>query len=243
MIIMTAPAIFYPPHQDDCTLSYGVDVINHLRAGRRVIIVLYTDGKGSFVQKVLNRETDPTTGNPYSSAYWGGYHSPSREGYSPLSDDEFSQARTNEYKSECPQLGVLPADVLVDFATTIDKEGLKTLIRKYEALYPGASHKAMSYYDTAIAHAASGQALNELYNAGEVSDARFYICRGDWAKSRPGSIVTPGADMSVLLKRAARCYEAWNPAQGSFAIGYHSVWYEFNEMLANPQNKVHKPNE
>lgn len=45
--------------------------------------------------------------------------------------------------------------------------------------------------------------------------------------------------MDTLLKRAARCYSAWNPSAGSFAIGYHSVYYQFEAMLANPKNKVH----
>lgn len=142
---VTGPAIFYSPHQDDETLSYAVDIIKHLRAGRRVIVVLYTDGKGSFVQDVLNRKIDPNTGNPYSSAYWGGYHSPTREGYTPLTDDDFSKARTDEFKSACAQLGVLPEDIITDFVDAFNIENVKTLIRKYEALYPSASHKAMSY--------------------------------------------------------------------------------------------------
>jgi hypothetical protein len=142
MMKMIAPAIFYSPYQDDVTLTYGVDIIKHLRAGRRVIIVLYTDGQGSFVQDCLNGVS--------SSNYWGGTHNPSLEGYSLLSNADFANARTKEYLSEGPQLGVNPSDVIVDFADTVDKAGLKTLIRKYEVLYPGFSHKVMSYYDTAM---------------------------------------------------------------------------------------------
>ena len=237
-----ATYIFYSPHQDDEALSYAVLIRNLIRAGHTVIMVLYTDGKGSFVQKVLNREIDPSTGNPYSSNYWGGYHSPTREGYNPLSDDEFSQARTNEFKASVAQLGVSPANTFVDpVDATVDN--LKTLIRKYEALYPNAIHCGMSHLDTAESHNVSGKALKQLHASNEIVSPILVVCRGDWAETRPGTVVglTNSADLT-LLKRSARVYEAWNPVAGSFAIGYHSVWYQFQAVLANPQYKWHGPN-
>jgi LmbE family N-acetylglucosaminyl deacetylase len=97
MIIMTAPAIFYSPHQDDEVLSMSVDILNHVAAGREVIVVLYTTGKGSFVQDVLN-------GNG-TSAYWGTLHNPYLEGYEELTDDDFSVDRNREFQSSLGQLG------------------------------------------------------------------------------------------------------------------------------------------
>jgi hypothetical protein len=229
------PAIYYCPHQDDETLSYSVDILNQLAAGKRVIVVLYTNGSGSRAQKVIN-------GKEYST-YWGGTHHPSKEGYVPLTDEQFIQARMNEFRCACYQLGIAPSDVIVDFPERIDVAGLKKLISKYETIYPGASHKAMSYYDRFPPHAISGQALNELYNEGVVSDARFFISRYNWEKPGPGDISTATPNQAQTIKHAVEPYHAWNPLVGSYASGFHSVPEQFNDYLAYPQNKIHGPNE
>jgi LmbE family N-acetylglucosaminyl deacetylase len=234
---MTA-AIFYSPHQDDETLSMSVDILNHLVAGREVIVVLYTTGGGSFVQDVLN-------GNG-SSAYWGS-HNPYMEGYSPLTDNDFSEARNREFRSALGQLGVKPENIHLRAVDAnggiLNKDSVKALIQEYSVTYGPASHKTMSYYDSSLSHAYSGQALLELYNEGALSDARFYIARSDWSLSRPGSVYSATTAQKDKIKKAARVYEAWNPVSGAFAIGYHSVYAQFNQYLANPQNKIHKPNE
>ena len=236
---MSIPAIYYIPHQDDETLSMAVDILRHLAAGREVICVLYTDGTGSAVQNILN-------GQQYSS-YWGGYHNPALEGYAPLSDQAFAEARNREFRSALGQLGVKPENIhirpLNANGGTLSKDTIKALIQEYIDTYGVASHKTMSYYDTSDSHKWAGQALLELYNEGATSDARFFIARSDWNLSRPGSVYTATEAEKIKIKRAARVYEAWNPVSGAFAIGYHSVSSQFNAMLANPQNKIHKPNE
>lgn len=234
---MGRPAIYYVPHADDETLSMAVDILQHVEAGREIIIVLYTDGTGSFVHDALNGQQD--------SRYWGGYHDPAIEGYQLLSDEDFSNAWTREFESALGQLGVKPENIHLRFVNqdgySYDK--VKDLVREYEARYPTAGHKAMSYYDSSYTHADSGRALNELYNDGVITDARFFIARADWADLQPGWIISANDEQKVKIRRAARCYEAWNPSAGSFAIGYHSVSDQFDAMVAIPQNKVHRPNE
>ncbi|MCH5584824.1 PIG-L family deacetylase [Shimazuella sp. AN120528] len=234
------PAIFFIPHQDDETLQAAVDILNHLGAGREVIVVLYTTGKGSFVQGVLNGDG--------TSAYWGTAHNPYLEGYESLTDDDFSTARNREFCSALGQLGVTPESIHIQPVDLeggpVNKDTVKALMMEYVNIYGlTASYKAMSYYDTSDSHKYSGQALLELYNEGIVTDARFYIARSDWALSRPGTTYTATSAQKDKIKKAARCYEAWNPVSGAFAIGYHSIYAQFNAYLANPQNKIHKPNE
>jgi hypothetical protein len=240
-MLMLGPAIFFIPHQDDETLQAAIDILNHLVAGREVIVVLYTSGKGSFVQDVLIGDG--------TSAYWGTAHNPYLEGYTELTDDDFSAARNREFQSALGQLGVPPENIhlraIDSEGDPVTKDSVKALMMEYVNEYgtAGVSYKAMSYHDTSDSHKYSGQALLELYNAGIVTDARFYIARSDWALSRPGSIYTATTAQKDKIKRAARCYEAWNPVSGAYAIGYHSVYAQFNAYLANPQNKIHKPNE
>jgi hypothetical protein len=229
------PVIYYCPHQDDETLSYSVDILNQLAVGRRVIVVLYTNEPDSTAQKAINGES--------YSRFWQGTHNPSKEGYAPLTDEQFKQTRMNEFRSACYQLGVAPADVIVDISPQVDLTVLKKLIIKYEMMYPGASHKAMSYYDEFPSHAVSGKALNVLYNEGVVANASFFISRYNWQKPNPGVIFTATADQVKTIKHAAEPYRAWNPLAGAYAYGFHSVPGQFKAYLAHPQNKIHKPNE
>lgn len=43
------PAVFFTPHQDDETLFMGAAIVQHIRAGRKVYVVLLTDGGASAV--------------------------------------------------------------------------------------------------------------------------------------------------------------------------------------------------
>ncbi|SEN79749.1 PIG-L family deacetylase [Lihuaxuella thermophila] len=236
--VLTTPAIYYVPHQDDETLSMAVDIAQHIDAGREVIAVLYTSGAGSAAHRMLNGEI--------SSGWWGGYHNPATEGYAPLDDAAFTAARTNEMKCALLQLGVKPENIHI---RPVDDDGaysyneVKNLVLEYATQYPGASHKAMSYHDSTYTHADGGRALNDLYNAGVITDARFFVSRYDWNQPRPGWIITPTTDQALRVKHAAKCYEAWNPVVNSYAVGYHSVHNQFESMLANIQNKIHRPNE
>jgi LmbE family N-acetylglucosaminyl deacetylase len=236
------PVIYYCPHQDDETLSYSVDILNQLAAGRQVIVVLYINSSNPEEQKLISEERKLINGESYS-LFWRGTHNPSKEGYTPLTDEQFKQTRMNEFRCACYQLGVEPADIILDLPQRVDVTGLKKLISKYEMMYPGASHKAMSYHDEFRAHAVSGEALNMLYNEGIVANASFFISRYNWQKPNPGVIFTATADQVETIKHAAEPYHAWNPPAGAYAYGFHSVPGQFKEYLAHPQNKIHKPNE
>jgi hypothetical protein len=235
-IASTPPAIFFIPHQDDETLSMGVAITQHLDAGREVIAVLYTDGAGSVAQKILNGEA--------GSSWWGGTHNPVTEGYNPIDNQKFSEARINELKSALMQLGVKAENIHIrnlasDGTLTLDE--VKSLVLEYAQNYPGASFKAMSQHDGSLSHSLSGQALVDLYNQTAVTDVRLYVSRNDWTRVTVGSTVTANTSQAFRIKKAAFVYQAWNPAVESFAIGYHSVSPQFNSMLANIQNRQHTP--
>ena len=241
---VTNPAIYYVPHSDDEILTYGPSIKNHLNAGREVITILYTNGVGSAVQNQLNGVN--------SSSYWGGYHVPAKEGYTTLSNDDFGDARIKEYINSCHALGVKPENILVDRLTvTNDVDEMTDLILKYHALYTDASHKAMSYKDqmgtgsnNPNEHSVSGYALKGLYTAGTITDARFYVSRYNIMTGG----ITVGSNETLVnsahlldLKHSARCYDAWGPKEGLFAIGYHSVKDQFDNFFSDVRSKYHLP--
>lgn len=49
---------------------------------------------------------------------------------------------------------------------------LKNVIQKYINLFPDADHYTLSYHDIHPDHAACGQALQDLYNAGKI---QYYV--------------------------------------------------------------------
>jgi hypothetical protein len=242
-LLVTNPAIYYVPHQDDEILTYGPSIKNHLNAGREVICVLYTNGVGSAVQNQLNGVN--------SSTYWGGYHHPAKEGYSTLSNDDFGDARIREYINSCHALGIKPENILIDRLTvTNDVEEMKQLILKYHNQYPDASHKAMSWKDQMGTgsndpneHSVSGYALKQLWQTGEITDARFYVSRYNIMNNLitgSNELLAKSAHL-VDLKHSARCYDAWGPKEGLFAIGYHSVKNQFDHFFSDVRSKYHLP--
>src|ERR1041384_80262 len=90
---------FFEPHQDDGALFMGAIAAHHVLAGREVHVVLMSNGSTSNVREKLN-------GSIHSGPWWGGFHTPEREGDEPLSALEFGLARTREWSASWEQLGV-----------------------------------------------------------------------------------------------------------------------------------------
>lgn len=209
-------AVFYIPHQDDELLSFGVAILNHVERGADVKLVLYTDGEGSGLVNKMG-----------------------------ITKAEFGAARDKEFRLSTRFLRVKPSNItylnLPD--GTVTKAQMEKIILKYEKMYPGARHKAYSYYDQHNDHKVAGQALNDLYNQGKVSDARFYINYGRYDTPGKPEIRNP-KKYSRNIKMAASAYKKNNPKWGSYAIGYRSAGkHLFDNVVNNPQSYYHLPNQ
>lgn len=208
-------AVFYIPHQDDELLSFGVAILNHVEKGFDVKLVLYTDGEGSGLV-----------------------------GKMPLTKKQFGAARDKEFSLSTNFLRVNQRNItylnMPDGKVT--KGMMKNVIQRYEKMYPGARHKAYSYYDQHNDHKVAGQALNELYNAGKVSDARFYINYGRYNTPGQPEVKNPGKYLH-RLRLAASAYNKNKPAWGYYGIGYKSAGkFLFDNVLKRPQSYYHLPN-
>lgn len=232
-----APVVFVTPHQDDEDLFMGQVIGHHAVAGREAHIVLGCNGALSNVIQKLN-------GTLVDANYWGGYHFPAREGYAPLSLQEFGLARTRELVASAAELGVpagrvhlgradeplassdlLPDAISVDWA----KEIFESWADHFGALgFPQVSFYTMWWGDNHADHAALGQALRELRLADpdRYRNARWLVKPEQAAAAGASAYGLPAdqaATIKAMAKHAGWCYRAWQPAAGAFAIGYHSV--------------------
>ncbi|MBH8601155.1 PIG-L deacetylase family protein [Thermoactinomyces sp. CICC 23799] len=246
---MSRPVIFYAPHADDETLNMGITIAEHVAAGRPTHVVLMTHGRVTGALNAIN-------GTTYSG-YWKATHNPEIEGYVPLTKDTLAEARINEFNHACGQLGVPPEhrhiEYLDNLATgeTLTYNEAKAVIKKYINLYPDADHYTLSYHDIHPDHANVGQALLDLYNDGRIQYyVRFIISMATRTDYENRGATIPGGgwkdvptDDTIKQKaiNACRCYAAWAPSLGAYAVGYHSVAGQFDKFVANPFHYLHMP--
>lgn len=250
---MSRPVIFYAPHADDETLNMGITIAEHVAAGRDTHVVLMTYGRQSRALNVIN-------GTHVNGGYfWEIKHDPEFEGYKPLTVEQFAEARMEEFYNALRQLGVPAENQHIEYLDDPNSDGgesvtvneAKNIIQKYIDLYPDADHYTLSYHDIHPDHAACGQALQDLYDEGAIQYyVRFIISmatRDDY-ESRGAAIPGGGwkdtpTDNTIKQRviNACRCYAAWAPRLGAYAIGYHSVSRQFDKFLADPFHYLHMP--
>ncbi|MBO1915187.1 PIG-L family deacetylase, partial [Microvirga sp. 3-52] len=80
-------AIYYSPHADDEVLSMGSGILHNLALGKEVIVVLLSKGLASNAINIVNEKLE-------------------KEGHSPITPEEFGQARVEEFRNSVTSLGV-----------------------------------------------------------------------------------------------------------------------------------------
>lgn len=233
------PVVFYAPHADDETLWMGQAIAHHAIVGREVHVVLCSTGIGSAALGAING----VTGN----SWWGWHHDPAREGYTPLSEAEFGNARDREFLAACGQLGVQAANV--HFASTrgndIEPGWVASVIADMATKYPTAGHYTTWWGDDHPDHAAVGTALKELRLVDPVlyRDSRWMVkpAQASTAGARVyGLPAESAAEIKRMSIRAAWCYRAWAPPH-AYAIGYHSVANMFSAVEQGAPNWIVRP--
>lgn len=231
------PIVFYSPHQDDETLFMGQIIAHHVLAGREVHVVLCSNGSTSEARREIN-------GDQMDNGWWNAWHYPAREGYAPLGLQEFGLARTQEFVSALQQLGVkpenihfgraddplatsdlLPDAISLEWATAV----FQSWAEHFTALgFDTVGHYTMYWGDPQSDHAHLGQALVDikLVHPTWFSDSRWMVkpeqatAAGAAVYSLPLALAT---QIKLMARNAGRCYAAWLPSVGAYAIGYHSV--------------------
>lgn len=261
---MTA-VVLYAPHPDDETLSMGLAMVHYLAAGWDVHLVSMTRGEaggpiGSFNgNNACNWSNHPWTHNPSQEGY-----APITS--DSLGAARLLEARSalGAAATVTPNSGVTATGTVYHhegglpdgFGTTSPTAvaDAQAVIHNFVAQFPGAHHRTMSPTDDHPDHAACGQALrNEQAVNSNVGDAMFFVSRLYWgnpignypadvAAENPGWFPTTSRYSefcAILRNRVAPVFSQWNPAGGSFAIGYHQVAQQFlnnfgpNASIAN----------
>lgn len=237
------PILYIVPHQDDEILSYGVDIRNELSRGRQVHLILLTRGEDSAAKETLN--------GVYYCRIHGKYHNPAKEGYkeNTLSPDEFANARTDEYFRALRALGVPRSNIHTDYVPNYQYYGstVRPVIEKYLAAYPNADVRTFSWFDGHSAHSLLGKVVQGMYTDGllqryqakyfiSIYSDRFY----NVPKPMPTimNIIEKQSDIQ-FLRSAIGEYRRWDPRNGHYAVGYHSVQSQFDSLWNNPYVNSH----
>lgn len=205
--------VYYIPHQDDEALTFGLSIMNHVKAGHNVHIVLMTDGTASFVRKKLN-----------------------------MTELEFSKARNREFSNSLDAMNIDPKNIdyrnIKDGALTV--ADVEKVVKEYEKKYPKAKHKTFSWTDPHSDHANLGVALKKLEKAGVVSDARYYVKRDS---NPEGIRLTTERYVEAYkpsLLSVSTAYKVEDSKRGLYGIGYKSVKKSFIAFEKQPLSRYHR---
>ena len=225
--------LFFAPHQDDELLTMGIAIASAVARRHNVHVILCTDGSKSGVRNTL----------------CNGKGCPKHEGIHSytLSIPEFVAARDREFVESCRALGVEESHIHIPENREKDgflsPEAAEDLILSYRSLYGNDATICTTSPTNGPAqhrdHKALGKAARQLLERGVLKEVWFFIEPYQYPQmqANPGDIP---ADLSIqkaspreaeALKKAIAAYSYWNPAEGRYGIGSHSVSNEFQDFL------------
>lgn len=225
-------AFFFAPHQDDELTNLGVPLCRTLSEGGNAHVVLCTDGGASGVKRMLL--------NGGGCAWHSGAHCFTLDGPS------FTAARDREFIESCRALGVPEKNIVIsplrgpdgglttETAVNVMRDAMKDVPPEDRAVIALAPMPERRQNPD---HTAAGNAANILFDAGECAFLtlvwEFILLPPERERTDLGQIV-PTPEEYERIKKAAAAYRRWAPAEGRYAVGYHSVADEFDAFLRAP---------
>ncbi|MCC5876854.1 MAG: PIG-L family deacetylase [Candidatus Sumerlaeia bacterium] len=235
--------LFHVPHADDETLSLGVAILQCLDRGEEVHLILITDGSACGSFHFLNG----TEKCPIHHRF----HDPVSEGYqtAPLTREAHIAARQREFLAAGEMLGVprenLHVHTMIDGSLTVEEARAIALQYEQDASIPGPKvhHTMTERHDNHNDHKSCGRALAELLEEGQISACHWYVKRSLWhtvpADAPVQDLVASVSQADILRSITRDVYQRWEPENGHYAVGYHSVPESFDAMMDDCRNKVH----
>ncbi len=229
--------LYFVAHQDDELLNTGVLITKEASENPNdTYVILCTDGGASGVINVLN--------NNESCWLHEGIHQ-----YS-LSREEFSYARDREFSESCALLGVRSENAVIHSFRgkdgSLSEKEAENIILDILALFPNEKEfniRAVSPYFYGRQnndHKSIGIVCERLFNEGLFSElilVRDSCFEGNCREIFPDiSWEEIRADKTAFEKisAAAECYGKWEPDKKRYAVGWHSVKDEFEDIVKNP---------
>ena len=216
--------LYFVPHQDDELLAMGIDIVNSIKSGFNVHVILCVDGSKSSVKSKLN--------NGDTCTFHNGRHI-----YN-LNARDFVFARDREFIESCVCLGVPVSNIHIYPKRPSDKElsvkTAKNIICRYLSLFNYANIKVCTIWHKNgekqhIDHKNLGLAVYDLYKFHKIKDVRFF--KEPYCKSKTKfNEVKAQKDIEVKINNAIAAYSKWEPQNDRYAIGYHSVKKDFDNL-------------
>ena len=228
-LLRETPVVFYfSPHQDDELLNLGTAMCQDIDAGREIFCVLCTDGGASGARRLI--------GNGGGCQWHEGAHD------HPLTVAEFSAARDREFTASCLAMGlqpdhiIIPADRAPDGRLTAEHAAdiMRNAIKDYPAEQVTLKTLAeVTWQRQNPDHTAVARAALQMQEENACAAAEEYLETILFPAPEGTDILetlTPDDAQRERLLAAAAQYGRWEPENGFYAVGCHSVWDEFDEF-------------
>ncbi|MEL3970739.1 cell wall-binding repeat-containing protein [Rossellomorea oryzaecorticis] len=254
----TVPVVYFVPHADDEVLSYAVDIRNMIREGKPTYLVLMSQGEDSSARSIQNGFYDgefilSSMQGMRTYCHWHKrYHDPIEENYlhGHLDVETFGELREEDFFRATSALGV-PEENIFSHALSKNEftsENLEGIIKEYIGKYPRADFKTMSKFDAHSQHALIGRTLEEMEQKNELYpfQTSYFV---SMYTDRFSSINIPFEKVKVILsnpldepyiKKGINEYKLFEPENGLYGNGYHSVMSQFNALENQMFTKIHK---
>lgn len=230
--------LYFVAHQDDELCNTGVLLAEEAESFfDDTYVILCTDGGGSGVIKVL--------ADGQSCWLHEGKHTFS------LTRKEFSLARDREFLESCSFLGVKKENVIIHHNRGLDGSlseiQAECIIRETVNLFPDEKDFRIRAVSPLFEgrqnpdHRAIGKCCERLFDEGLfselilVTDSCF---EGNCRELFPDVAYSDAKASGEALKKikaAGDAYGRWEPENGRYAIGWHSVKGEFEAIEKNPE--------
>lgn len=222
-------ALYVNPHQDDETLTMGLQLIRDAHEGKEIYLMQMTRGgsSGAFVD--VNKTLE-------------------KYGYSPINSTEFSEGRDNEVIAVLNQLGVpedaflvyhpndrlravFVTEALIEF---IDKMHETTIDIRTMAINPPGTN-----YDFSAAsrdHVACHEGVHNYLHSrfaktnDNIIDARYFLGARTNVDIAGFTNFTASKSEAVIYNKMLDQYTIWNPKKGRYKIGSLSIHPELEKQ-------------
>lgn len=242
--------VYFTPHADDEVLTFSVPILNDIRAGKKVYLILMSAGEASKVIHTLNGNNGivcpwhKVVHNPLTEEYLDGVFDATKLG----------QARIQEFYRSAAMLGIPKERVQINLVKDglFTEESVNPILKMYTRLFPNAEFKSMSHVDAHPDHALVGRLIDEMYQYKVISKKQtnfvsIYTARHNELEPTATPIpIVPGYNLRLKdsisdlpkLQAALDVYKEWDPRSGRYGIGYHSVPTQFQTMKQDPYTRV-----
>lgn len=232
----TETVFYFCPHQDDELLSMGIDISYSVLQNKNVHIVLCTDGSKSSVRDKLNDGKNCTIHKELHN-----YN---------ISEKEFIKARDVEFVLSCKMLGVSHENIHICNNRSVDGslsiKQAQNIIKEYIFKYGNndATVCTFSPYSKKVQHIDHynlGKAVKNLIKDKFIHKVKFILEPYCVPKGLKKFFLVPfklkkkkaSSEITEKILKAFKEYSYWNPSEGRYAIGYHSVMKDFNNYKEN----------